>query len=337
MKLETRTVNFFQYCVLAAVASLGFLGPCAVRGAGASDADVPYERRRDVVYGRKFGPALTMDVLNPKEGRNGAAVVFVVNSAFISSQGHIDPALPFQMELLRRGYVVFMVVTSSQPKFTLPEIVTDVHRAVRFIRHHGRDAFGIDPDRIGVTGASAGGMLALYQGVAGELENPSPATADDPVERASSRVRAVACFCPCTDWLNYGRPGLDVTDPESSLSPWLNAAFDFHELDPEKNIYVRITDAEAIRRIKHDMSPINHVSADDPPMLIIHGSVDTAVPIEQSRRFIDKLAAVDVPAQLVVREGESHNWKTRVDDVSIIADWFDKHLKPAGSAADVQE
>ena len=59
------------------------------------------------------------------------------------------------MELLRRGYAVFMVVTSSQPKFTLAEIVADVHRAVRFIRHHGRDHFGIDPDRIGVTGASA--------------------------------------------------------------------------------------------------------------------------------------------------------------------------------------
>jgi len=100
------------------------------------------------------------------------------------------------MAMLRRGYVVFMVVTSSQPKFTLPEIVADVHRAVRFIRYHGREHFGIDPDRIGVTGASAGGTLAIYQGAAGRRENPTPATADDPVERASNRVRAVACFCP---------------------------------------------------------------------------------------------------------------------------------------------
>lgn len=330
-------MKIIRYCLLAGIASLGLLGPWVVGDAGAAEADIPYERQRDVAYGRKFGPALTMDVLNPKEGRNGAAVIFVVNSAFISSQGHIDPALPFQMALLRRGYVVFMVVTSSQPKFTLPEIVADVHRAVRFIRYHGREHFGIDPDRIGVTGASAGGMLAIYQGAAGRRENPTPATADDPVERASSRVRAVACFCPCTDWLNFGRPGLDVTDPESPLSPWLNGAFDFHKFDREKNIYVRITDSQTVRQIKRDLSPITHVSADDPPMLIIHGSEDTAVPIEQSRRFIDKLAAVDVPAQLVVREGESHNWKTRVDDVSIIADWFDKHLKPAGSAADVQE
>jgi len=308
----------------AALLAACLAGPVLLLAADAVP-QVAYERRRDVVYGRKYGPGLTMDVLTPKEGRNGIGVLFIVSSAFISSQGDIDPSLPFQMELLRRGYTVFMVVTSSQPKFTVPEIVEDVHKAVRFIRYHGQEAFGIDPGRIGITGASAGGTLAIYQGVAGNDRNPSPQT-PDPVELVSSRVQAVAVFCPCTDWLNYGQPGRDVMAEGSPLAPWLNGAFDFHEWNGEKRIFLRISDPERIRQIKRETSPITHVSSDDAPTLIIHGSEDTAVPIEQSRRFIDQLERAGVPTRLVVREGASHNWPTRVQDVAIVADWFDRYL-----------
>lgn len=297
----------------------------------AEAADLPaYTRRGDVVYGRKYGNALTMDVLTPMEDHNGVGVIFVVSSSLASSQGHIAPSLPFQYELLRRGYTVFAVVHSSQPKFTVPEILKDLHKAVRFIRYHGKQHFDIDPDHIGITGASSGGYLALMQGVAGNAKNPNPPT-KDPVELVSSRVQAVACFCPCTDWLNYGASGKSVTDPGSPLVPWLNAAFDFHEYDNEKRTYVRITDEKRIREIMSEVSPITHITPDDPPTLIIHGSKDTAVPTEQSVSFIAKMKAASVPAQLVIKEGESHNWKNRVDDMTIIADWFDKYLRGTSS------
>src|SRR5215207_8622702 len=179
-----------------------------VVSAGAVDArgaDAPaHSRRQDVVYGRKHGVALTMDVFTPEKDANGAAAVFVVSGGWVSAHEFIDFAGPgFVNELSNRGYTVFAVVHGSQPKFTIPEIVTDMHRALRFIRTRAAD-YKIDPDRIGIVGGSAGGHLSLMQGTAGTAGDPKAA---DPVDRASSRVRAVACFFPPTDFLNYGSPG----------------------------------------------------------------------------------------------------------------------------------
>ena len=73
----------------------------------------------------------------------------VVSGGFFSSHEAINPA--FVRPLLDRGYTVFAVVHGSQPRYTVPEIIKDMNRAVRFIRHHAKD-YGIDPDRIGVIG-----------------------------------------------------------------------------------------------------------------------------------------------------------------------------------------
>jgi acetyl esterase/lipase len=123
-----------------------------------------FRRQEDVIYGRKFGTALTMDIFKPKRNANGAAIVWVVSGGFFSSHEAISPILtrPF----LAQGYTVFAVVHGSQPRFQIPEIVQDMNRAVRFIRYHAKE-YGIDPNRIGVTGASAGGHLSLMLGTAG--------------------------------------------------------------------------------------------------------------------------------------------------------------------------
>ena len=130
-----------------------------------------------MVYGRKYGTALTMDVFTPKSHPNGAAIIWVISGGWFSGHENISPA-PVN-ELLNRGYTVFAVVHGSQPKFTIPEILQDMNRSVRYIRYHAKD-FQIDPDRIGITGGSAGGHLSLMQGTAGDTGNPKAA---DPVEQ----------------------------------------------------------------------------------------------------------------------------------------------------------
>jgi acetyl esterase/lipase len=301
--------------VLASALSL-----CAVVSTSlpASAKSPDFTRKEDVVYGRKYGTALTMDVLTPKEGANGAAVVWVISGGWFSAHEAINPA-PVE-ELLKRGYTVFAVVHGSQPRYTIPEIVTDMNRAVRFIRYHAAD-YQIDPDRIGITGGSAGGHLSLMQGTAGDKGNPD---AKDPIDKTSSRIQAVACFFPPTDFLNYGKPGENALG--RGILQGFKPPFDFHEQDPNTKVFRPITDEARILEIGRQISPANHVSADDPPTLIIHGDADVLVPIQQAELIIDKLKQAGVESKLVVKKGGSHGWPDLLKDMTIIADWFDQHL-----------
>src|SRR4051794_1199884 len=274
----------------------------------ATAADEPtaapgFERTEDVIYGRKYGTALTLDVFQPRANADGAAVVFVVSGGFYSAHESITPT--FFRTLLDRGYTVVTVVHGSQPRYQVPEIVKDVNRAVRFIRHHAGD-YGIDPDRIGITGASAGGHLSLMLGTAGDAGNPR---AEDPVDRTSSRVQAVACFFPPTDLLNYGAPGLAVIRAKDHGKPF-RPAFDYRELDKETNLWVPVTDPEQLRRIAQEVSPIYHASPDDPPTLILHGDADRLVPLQQSEAIVERLKKAGVETKLVVKPGAGHGWLT---------------------------
>ncbi len=280
--------------------------------------DENFTRQSDVIYGRKHGMALTMDVFQPKENANGAAIIWTVSGGWFSSHEHIN--LDFLRELLSRGYTVFAVVHGSQPQFTVPEIVADMNRAVRFIRTHAGD-YGVDPNRIGISGGSAGGHLSLMIGTAG---TPGDEKAKDDVEKASSRVQAVACFFPPTDFLNYGTPGFEWLN--QGIKDPLRAPFDFREWDAERKYFAPVSE-EKRREIARQISPAQHVSSDDPPTLLIHGDKDYLVPVQQSELMIEKFKAAGVPCELIVKKGDAHGWKDWHDDMKTIADWFDKHLK----------
>ncbi len=277
-----------------------------------------FTRKEDVVYGRKYGTALTMDVFTPKQNANGAAVVWVISGGWFSAHEAINPA-PIE-EFLKRGYTVFAVVHGSQPRYTLPEIVADMNRAVRFIRYHAAD-YAIDPDRIGITGGSAGGHLSLMQGTAGDKGNPA---AGDPVDKTSSRVQAVACFFPPTDFLNYGKPGENAVG--RGILQGFKPPFDFLEQDPNTKVFRPIADEARILEIARQVSPAYHVSADDPPTLIIHGDADVLVPIQQAELILGKLKQAGVEGKLVVKKGATHGWPDLLKDMTIIADWFDQHI-----------
>jgi acetyl esterase/lipase len=296
------------------------LVPAAILAGGlaAAEEGPNYTRTEDVVYGRKHGMALTMDVLAPKADANGAAIVWMVSGGWFSAHEAINPA--YVAEFLKRGYTVFAVVHGSQPRFTIPEAVEDVNRAVRYIRHHAAD-YHVDPDRVGVTGASAGGHLSLMLGTAGALGNP---LAKDPVDRESSRVQAVACFFPPTDFFNYGKPGERALG--EGILQGFKAPFDFKALDPKEKVY-RPLDAGMRDAVGRQVSPITHVSADDPPTLIFHGDADELVPIQQAESIVAKLKEKGVEAKLVVKPSAGHGWPDLVRDNAVLADWFDQHLK----------
>ncbi len=133
------------------------------------------ERANGVVYGRREDRNLTLDVMRPANA-NGLGVVLMVSGGWKSAPPGAFPSWMLA-PLLRRGYTVFAVCHISQPEATVMNIVQDVNRAVRFIRHNARE-YGVDPQRLGVTGGSAGGHLSLMLATRG---GPGPVDAADPV------------------------------------------------------------------------------------------------------------------------------------------------------------
>ena len=269
----------------------------------------PIVRRTDgVVYGQRHGKDLTMDILQP--GRpNGFGIALMVSGGWKSGGAGETPSL-LVAPLLRRGYTVFAVCHISQPEATVMEIVKDVNRGIRFIRHTAAN-YGIDPRRIGVTGGSAGGHLSLMLATRG---GRGPLDATDPVDQESSAVQAAAIFYPVTDLLNLGssteNPG-DGGPPKSFVKAF----------GPQS------TDMVVWKQIGSDTSPIYHISSNMPPVLIYHGDADTLTPLDQSTRFQIQARTKGLTVKLVVHPGGEHGWLTMVFDIRKFADWFDRYLR----------
>jgi len=267
-----------------------------------------FERIEDVIYGRKFGMALTMDVFEPKHP-NDAAIIAVISGGWFSAHEAINPAI--FAEFLKRGYTVFAVVHGSQPKFTISEILPDMHRAVRFIRYNA-SKYHVNPKKFGITGGSAGGHLSLMMGTVG---GPGDPDAKDPIDRESSAVQCVACFFPPTDFLNYGVDGEDAVGVGKLKD--FRAAFG-----------AGVDKAEDRRKLAIEISPIYHVTSNMPPTLIMHGNADTLVPLQQSETFVIKARNAGATVKLIIKEGQGHGWLAGLPgDLATMANWFDKYLR----------
>jgi acetyl esterase/lipase len=277
-----------------------------------AQTNINFTRTEDVIYGRKFGTALTLDVFQPAKP-NGLGIVFMVSGGWFSHHENISP--PKYQAFLDRGYTVFAVVHGSQPKFIVTEIVGDIHRAVRFIRHNAAK-YGVDPNRLGITGASAGGHLTLTMAVKGDKGKPD---AKDPIDRESSAVQCAACFFPPTDFLNYGEPGEDAVGVGTlkNYQPAFGARSDT---------------AGGRQELGREISPIYFVQSNTPPILILHGDADKLVPIYQAQVFVKRCEELGVKAKLVVREGKGHGWPGINQDWPLLADWFDEHLRETGQS-----
>jgi acetyl esterase/lipase len=117
----------------------------------------------DVVYGHKDGMALVYDVIKPVNP-NGAAIVYMVSGGWYSRWAPPENRVEQFAYLLDAGFTVIPVHHGSAPRYVVPEAYSDVSRAIRHIKMHG-EAHGIDADRIGVIGGSAGGHLSLMLGL----------------------------------------------------------------------------------------------------------------------------------------------------------------------------
>ena len=273
----------------------------------------------DVVYGHKAGMALTFDVFMPAGEANGVGILNMVSGGWISRWTAPEQAQAGYQALLDRGFTVFAIRHGSSPRFDVPEAYADVTRAVRFVRLHA-STYGIDPARLGVYGGSAGGHLSLMLGLASDEGDPD---ATDEVLRMSSRVAAVVANYPPVDLRKRAMPSerFPATLPERGLffargvvAP--GAADRFVALAFEDELGASV-------------SPILHVSADDPPTLLIHGNADALVDFNNSELIHSALVASGVETGLVVIEGAGHGFRTAEDRAQAseeLVGWFEKHL-----------
>lgn len=257
----------------------------------------------DVVYGHKDGLAMTMDVYHSDDKDNDAAVLFMVSGGWFSPWAPPDRNSPFIAPYLKAGYTVFAVRHGSSPRYTIPEAVADVRRAVRFVRGNA-DRFGISANRLGVFGMSAGGHLSLMLGTTGDDGDPN---ARDAIDRASSRVAAVVAFVPPTDLR------VAVWDAPESVPAY--RAFPGLNLDMEK---------------AKENSPLVHVTKDDAPSLVIMGGKDELVPAKHGEWIDTAFEKERVTRKLIIFPEADHGLSGKNNRETAFREavlWFDKHLR----------
>ncbi len=257
----------------------------------------------DIVYGHKDGMALTMDLYQPEVEPNGAAILFMVSGGWYSKWSPPEQSLGFFAPYLSKGYRVFAVRHGSSPRYSIPEAVSDVRRAVRFVRKNS-ERFGVDADRLGVLGIGAGGHLSLMLGTSADDGNPN---SQDPLEKVSDRVAAVVALVPPTDLR------VAVWEAPESLPAYRNF--------PALNLDLQQAGAH---------SPLTQVTSDDAPALVIMGGKDELVPPRHGEWIAAEFKKQEVPHKLIVFPDAGHGLEGDSNQETTIreaCDWFDKYLR----------
>lgn len=234
--------------------------------------------RRDVPYGEADGEALLLDLLAPDPPPSSAlpAVVWIHGGGWESGDKHVDLAESLGPVLVRNGFVSLSINYRLSDQARFPAQLHDAKAAIRWLRANAGD-LGIDPERIGAWGHSAGGHLAALLGTTGDLpelegEGGSPGY--------SSRVQAVVAVSPPTDFLAIP-PGWPHAEPRRATSKLVGGPLE------EQPDLVRLA------------NPIAHIRLGTPPFLIVHGEDDEVVPVLQAERLSEALAAAGTEAHFL--------------------------------------
>jgi acetyl esterase/lipase len=249
-------------------------------------------------------PQQAMDIVRPRDtGQLHPAVVCIHGGGFRagSRKGYLAQCI----RLAQHGYLAVTVDYRLAPAAPFTAAVHDVKAAVRYLRANAT-RLGIDPDRIGVTGGSAGGHLALFLGLTGGMPQFE---GDGPNRAQSSRVSCVVDYYGPSDFTkSYGKS----VDAAEVLPLFLGGDLN----------RARLTHIKA--------SPLNWVTPDAAPTLAIQGTKDRYVAYEQSVWIVDRLLAAGVDAELETIEGADHGFKgadAERAEQQMMA-FFDRYLKP---------
>jgi acetyl esterase/lipase len=275
--LAVRYWFLLTFVCVPAIAFAQRQGPAALRD--------KVEIQTDVEYGKAGDRSLKLDVIKPKAASDKprACVVWIHGGGW--QNGNKNSGTGRLAGLVATGdYVGVSVGYRLTDETPWPGQIHDCKAAIRWIRANAK-ALGIDPDKIGVWGSSAGGHLVSMLGTSGDVQelegkNGTPAV--------SSRVTCVVDFCGPSDFLAIPKDGPKASQPTGPLYKLLGGPLG------EKQDLAKAA------------SPITYVTKDDPPFLIVHGTADNTVAIKQAELLHDAQKKAGVNTTFVKIMGGGH-------------------------------
>jgi acetyl esterase/lipase len=275
-------------CVMA----VGF-----VMASAGAQAPALFDRTIDLVFGEVHGTGLLMDIFVPKGDKNDLAIVDIGSGAWFSDRGKLrDHEQAGMYDIFTsKGYTVFAIRPGSRTKYTAPEMVRHIVMGIQWVRSHAAE-YSIDPDRLGLIGASAGAHLSLLTLLTTEEE---------------LGIAAAGLFFPPTDFLEWG-------DGEPNFQRIGGILFHGGIAGKTK---------EEVRAQAERVSPARQPIGDMPPILIYHGDADEVVPLQQSEKMVGLLKEAGQDAELRVKPGGGHPWMTIYEEVALLGEWFDEQIK----------
>ena len=270
--------------------------------AGNGDGKPEVQIWTDIPFAETPQRVLRLDLRVPRHGGRLPLVLYIPMGGMRSCE---KAAAPWW--LTGKGFAMASIECRVSSEVTAPAPVHDCKEAVRWLRSHAAE-YGYCPDAIGVWGHSAGGLLAALLGTSGGIATLEGAGKNLDV---SSRVQAVCDECGAPhDFAYFAQPAIKLkyAPVAENLRLYLGGPVE------ERLELARLA------------SPRTYISADCPPMLLIHGDADTIVPLEETIEFHAALKLAGVDATLRILPGIRHGWDSALTGGDVAA-FFERTLK----------
>jgi acetyl esterase/lipase len=276
----------------------------------AAPAAEPQFMKKTYVYKTLAGSKIEADVYRENDTRVRPVVAWIHGGALIMGS---RTGVPRQLLDLchKEGYTLVSIDYRLAPEVKLPAVIKDIQDSFQWIRHQGPRLFFIDPDRLVVTGGSAGGYLTLMTGI---CVKPRPRALvaywgygdidGEWYTKPSLHYRKQALVSKADADRAVGQSVLTNTDGPSG-----RARGRYYLYLRQNGLWTKeVTGFDpATERAKLDpYCPVRNVTSNYPPTLLLHGTEDTDVPYEQSVAMERALARTKVECELVTVQGAGH-------------------------------
>jgi acetyl esterase/lipase len=316
---------------LAAGISLLLARSTVLAAETASGAYPPYTSELNIVYANVAGRELTLNAFLPSARTNPVPAIVEIHGGWWTGGGvattaeHVGGWQIFK----RHGLAIFSIEYRLGEAGGFPQNIRDCRNAIRFLRQNAR-RFNIDPDRIDVTGGSAGGHLSLM--VAMVPENYDDGGPVPELAGVSARVAGSFSYIPPTDFVRFWTEGPDdvITNQDGAIS--------FRHVDGKIPNDVRphfralfhgvIPDTAEHKTVYTNTCPIGWVRKDVPPLLICDGEADPIVPGLEGKELYEKLQAVGADATYWMTPNGGHAFPSGAGFDTVLDDFISRSLKP---------